>query len=58
MRLKDIIRQYKLFFNKKFNLYNKKYIDNLVELLENNDKDYLIKRKKLTLSKKKIRFFN
>ena len=58
MRLKDIIRQYKLFFNKKFNLYNKKYIDNLVDLLENNDKDYLIKRKKLTLSKKKIRFFH
>ena len=57
MRLKDIVRQYKLFFNKKFNLYNKKYIDNLVDLLENNDKDYLIKRKKLTLSKKKVKFF-
>ena len=58
MRLKDIIRQYKLFFNKKFNLYNKKYIDTLVDLLENNDKDYLIKRKKLTLSKKKVNFFH
>ncbi len=58
MRFRDIIKQYKLFFNKKFKLYSRDYIESLVKLLDNNEKDYLEKRKQLSLSRKKIKIFH
>ncbi len=57
MRLFDVIKQYELFFNEKLKIYDKKYIDELVELLDDNSLDYLKKRKKLIISKKNIPFF-
>ena len=57
MRLFDVIKQYELFFNEKLKIYDKKYIDELVELLDDNSLDYLKKRKKLNISKKNIPFF-
>ena len=58
MRFRDIIKQYKLFFNKKFKLYSRDYIESLVKLLDNNEKDYLEKRKQLSLSRKKIKIIH
>jgi len=57
MRLLDIIKQYELFFNQKLKIYDKKYIDELVELLDNNDIDYLDKRIKLIETKKTFPLF-
>ena len=54
MRFLDIIKQYELFFNQKLKIYDKKYIDGLVDLLSDNDYDYLKKRKELFKSKRKI----
>jgi hypothetical protein len=57
MRLFDIIKQYELFFNQKLKIYDKKYINELVELLDNNDIDYLDKRIRLIESKKTFPLF-
>ena len=57
MRLFDIIKQYELFFNQKLKIYDKKYINELVELLDNNDIDYLDKRIKLIETKKTFPLF-
>ena len=57
MRLYDVIKQYELFFNQKLKIYDKKYINELVELLDNNDLDYLKKRKELSETKRHIPLF-
>ena len=57
MRFLDIIKQYELFFNQKLKIYDKKYINELVELLDNNDIDYLDKRIRLIESKKTFPLF-
>ena len=57
MRFNDIVKQYNLFFNKKLKVYDKKYINDLVDLLDNNDFDYSKKRKLIEFNKK-IRLFH
>ena len=57
MRFLDIIKQYELFFNQKLKIYDKKYIDGLVDLLDSNDSDYIKKRKELFEAKRKIPLF-
>ena len=57
MRLYDVIKQYELFFNQKLKIYDKKYIDGLVDLLDSNDSDYIKKRKELFEAKRKIPLF-
>ena len=57
MRLYKYIKQYELFFNQKLKIYDKKYINELVELLDNNDLDYLKKRKELSETKRHIPLF-
>ncbi len=57
MRFLDIIKQYELFFNQKLKIYDKKYIDGLVDLLDSNGSDYIKKRKELFEAKRKIPLF-
>ena len=57
MRFNDIVKQYNLFFNKKLNLYDKKYLNDLADILDSNDRNYLEQRK-LIESKKKNRLFH
>ena len=56
MRFNDIVKQYNLFFNKKLNLYDKKYLNDLADILDSNDRNYLEQRK-IIESKKKIDYF-
>ena len=57
MRFNDIVKQYNLFFNKKLNLYDKKYLNDLADILDSNDRNYLEQRK-IIESNKKNRLFH
>ena len=54
MKFRDICKQYNLFFNKKLRIYDKKYLNDLADILDTNHKDY-IKERKLIESQKNMR---
>ena len=54
MKFRDICKQYNLFFNKKLRIYDKKYLNDLADILDTNHKDYL-KERKLIESQKNMR---
>ena len=47
LRLKNIVKLYELSFNKQLNKYSSKYLKDMFNLLNQNDKDYIEKRKLL-----------
>ena len=53
--LDNIERKYSIFSNDLHNKYNPKYLNSISDLLSNNDKNYLNKRKILNLKNEKIR---
>ena len=57
MRFNDIVKQYNLFFNKRLKVYDKKYLNDLANILDSNDRNYLEQRK-IIESKKKNRLFH
>ena len=54
MKFRDICKQYTLFFNKKLRIYDKKYLNDLADILDTNHKDY-IKERKFIESQKNMR---
>ena len=57
MRFHDIVKQYNLFFNKRLKVYDKKYINDLIDILDSNDKNY-IKQRRYIEDLKKDRLFH
>ena len=57
MRFNDIVKQYNLFFNKRLKVYDKKYINDLIDILDSNDRNY-IKQRKYIEEKKNDRLFH
>ncbi len=45
MRFHDIVKQYNLFFNKRLKVYDKKYLNDLIDILDSNDRNYIKQRK-------------
>ena len=57
MRFNDIVKQYNLFFNKRLKVYDKKYLNDLIDILDSNDRNY-IKQRKYIEEKKNDRLFH
>ncbi len=56
LRLKNIVKLYELSFNKKLKKYSSKYLKDMFNLLNQNDKDYIEKRKLLFNNNKEQNF--